>query len=81
MKRGFADAATVTASDDLQRIKGVGPFIEDKLNALGIYTFLQISKMTPEIEEQVNVAIEFFRGRVRRDKWAQQAKKLHENKE
>jgi len=81
LKRGFAAAATVTASDDLQRIKGVGPFIEDKLNALGIYTFLQISKMTPEIEEQVNVAIEFFRGRVRRDKWAQQAKKLHENKE
>ena len=38
LKRGFAAAATVTASDDLQRIQGVGPFIEDKLNALGIYT-------------------------------------------
>ena len=37
--------------------------------------------MTAEIEEQVNVAIEFFRGRVRRDKWAQQAKDLHEKKE
>lgn len=66
--------------DDLKKMKGVGPFIEEKLNALGIYTFLQISRMTPEIEEQVNIAIEFFRGRVRRDKWVLQAKELHEKK-
>jgi predicted flap endonuclease-1-like 5' DNA nuclease len=32
--------------------------------------------MTPEIEEQVNVAIEFFPGRVKRDEWAKQAKEL-----
>ena len=73
--------AKASDKDDLQKIKGIGPFIEEKLNALGIYTFLQISRMTAEIEEQVNVAIEFFRGRVRRDKWAQQAKDLHEKKE
>ena len=73
--------AKASDKDDLKKLKGIGPFIEEKLNALGIYTFLQISKMTPEIEEQVNVAIEFFRGRVRRDKWAQQAKDLHEKKE
>ena len=71
--------AKASDKDDLKKIKGIGPFIEEKLNALGIYTFLQISKMTPEIEEQVNVAIEYFRGRVHRDKWAQQAKDLHEN--
>ena len=71
--------AKASDKDDLKKIKGIGPFIEQKLNALGIYTFLQISKMTPEIEEQVNVAIEYFRGRVHRDKWAQQAKDLHEN--
>ena len=76
LKRGFAAAATVTASDDLQRIKGVGPFIEDKLNALGIYTFDQVGNMTPEIEEEVNIAIEFFPGRVKRDEWAKQARKF-----
>lgn len=59
--------------DDLQRIKGIGPFIEEKLHALGIYTFLQISRMTPKIEDDVNVAIEFFIGRIRRDEWMQQA--------
>ena len=80
LKRAFAAAATVTASDDLQRIKGVGPFIEDKLNALGIYTFEQVGNMTAEIEEQVNVAIEFFPGRIKRDKWATQARKFAKEK-
>ncbi|MFL2966691.1 MAG: ELWxxDGT repeat protein [Candidatus Thalassarchaeaceae archaeon] len=65
--------ATAADKDDLQTIKGIGPFIEEKLYALGIYTFSQISKMTPEIEEEVNVAIEFFPGRVKRDEWARQA--------
>ena len=32
--------------------------------------------MTPEIEEQVNEAIEFFPGRIKRDKWANQATEL-----
>jgi predicted flap endonuclease-1-like 5' DNA nuclease len=36
--------------------------------------------MTPEIEEAVNVAIEFFPGRIKRDEWAKQAKALHEDK-
>jgi len=66
--------ASVDQKDNLQDIKGVGPFIEEKLNALGIYTFRQIANMTPEIEDQVNVAIEFFRGRIRRDDWAGQCK-------
>ena len=74
----FATLGVATASekDDLQTIKGIGPFIEEKLYALGIYTFSQISKMTPEIEEEVNVAIEFFPGRVKRDEWAKQAGEL-----
>ncbi|MDA9183098.1 hypothetical protein N9O12_01695, partial [Candidatus Poseidoniaceae archaeon] len=59
---------------------GIGPFIEEKLNALGIYTFEQVGNMTPEIEEQVNKAIEFFPGRVKRDQWAKQARELHSNK-
>ena len=72
--------ATSDEKDNLQRIKGVGPFIEDKLNALGIYTFEQVGNMTSEIEEQVNIAIEFFSGRIKRDKWANQAKKFANEK-
>ena len=62
--------------DDLKNIKGIGPFLEQKLNALGIYTYKQISNMTPELEYQVNEAIEFFPGRIKRDNWVKQAKDL-----
>jgi len=81
-KIDFATLGVASASekDDLKAIKGIGPFIEEKLNALGIFTFEQVSKMTPEIEEEVNVAIEFFPGRVKRDEWAKQAKTMHEDK-
>ena len=68
--------ASASEADDLQKIKGIGPFIAEKLNALGIYKFSQLANMTPEIEEEVNVAIEFFPGRVKRDEWAKQAKEL-----
>ena len=69
--------AKASDKDDLQVIKGIGPFIEEKLNALGIYTYLQISKMTSNLETDVNEAIEFFPGRVKRDQWVNQARKLH----
>mgnify|MGYP002033312279 CR=1 FL=1 len=81
-KIDFATLGVASASekDDLKSIKGIGPFIEEKLNALGIFTFEQVSKMTAKIEEEVNVAIEFFPGRVKRDEWAKQAKQLHKGK-
>ena len=72
--------ATLDQKDDLQSIKGIGPFIADKLYALGIYTFAQVGNMTSKIEEEVNKAIEFFPGRVKRDEWAKQARELHSNK-
>ena len=72
--------ATADDRDNLQTIKGIGPFIEEKLNALGIYTFAQVGNMTSKIEEEVNEAIEFFPGRVKRDEWAKQAKELAKNK-
>jgi len=73
---GTIGVATMSEKDDLQVIKGIGPFIEEKLNALGIYTFQQISKMSGELEDQVNEAIEFFPGRVKRDQWVMQCKTL-----
>lgn len=77
-KIDFATIGIASASDkdNLQEMKGMGPFIEEKLNALGIFKFEQIAKMTSVIEEEVNVAIEFFPGRVKRDEWVKQAKKL-----
>ncbi len=68
--------ATETEKDDLTRIKGIGSFLEKKLNALGIYTYQQISKLDGPLIEKVTTAIEFFPGRVERDDWVGQASRL-----
>lgn len=60
--------------NDLKLIKGIGPFIEQKLNTIGIFTFKQIANFTDEDKETVNEVIEFFPGRIKRDDWVGQAK-------
>ena len=65
-----------TNADDLKEIVGVGPFLERKLNALGIYTFRQIARFTPEDMATVNDIIEFFPGRIERDDWVGQSAEL-----
>ncbi|MDN5203152.1 hypothetical protein QQ008_17315 [Fulvivirgaceae bacterium BMA10] len=62
--------------DDLKLISGVGPYIERKLNNLGVYTFQQISEFTPQTIKKVGEAIEFFPGRIEREGWVDQAKEL-----
>lgn len=60
--------------DNLTEIKGIGPFIEKRLNMLGIYTFKQLSELTPELIDRVGNAIEFFPGRIERENWIGQAR-------
>lgn len=70
---GRIGVASADDKDDLKEIKGIGPFLEEKLNTLGIYKFKQIANFTEEDEETVNDAIEFFPGRIKRDNWKSQA--------
>jgi predicted flap endonuclease-1-like 5' DNA nuclease len=65
--------------DDLKKISGIGPFLEEKLNMLDIYTFRQISSFSKNDIGTVNEAIEFFPGRIVRDQWVEQAKELAAN--
>jgi len=60
--------------NDLTKIKGVGPFIEKRLNMIGIYTFQQLAELSPEMIDRVGAAIEFFPHRIIRDNWVGQAK-------
>lgn len=68
--------ASDTEKDDLKMISGIGPFIEERLHALDIFTYKQISKFTKKDIETINVAIEYFSGRIERDEWVEQAKEL-----
>lgn len=70
--------AVETERDDLKKIIGIGPFIEEKLNTLQIYTYRQIANFIPLDEQILNEILEFYPGRIERDKWIQQAKELME---
>jgi predicted flap endonuclease-1-like 5' DNA nuclease len=72
--------ATISEKDDLKMISGIGPFIEERLHALDIFTFEQISKFTARDIDTINDAIEYFSGRIERDEWVAQAIELiHRN--
>ena len=66
-------------ADDLQAIVGIGPFLEKKLHAIGIYTFRQIANFNADDIDQINDLIEFFPGRIVRDNWVGQAAELAKN--
>jgi predicted flap endonuclease-1-like 5' DNA nuclease len=74
-------AATVAEMDDLKMISGIGPFIEERLHALDIYTFRQISKFSDQDIDTINDAIEYFSGRIDRDEWVAQATELVHSKD
>lgn len=64
--------------DDLKKISGVGPKLEEKLNALGIFHYWQVAGFSAEdiarVDDELN-----FKGRIERDDWIGQAKKLMED--
>lgn len=59
-------------ADDLTKISGVGPKLQEKLNENGVFHFWQIAEWTPEevahMDEQLS-----FKGRIERDDWIAQA--------
>jgi predicted flap endonuclease-1-like 5' DNA nuclease len=62
-------------ADDLKRIKGIGPVIEKTLHGLGMYHFKQIAEFNAENIAWVDKHIS-FPGRIEREQWVSQAKKL-----
>jgi predicted flap endonuclease-1-like 5' DNA nuclease len=73
--------ASEAEKDNLKMISGIGPFIEERLHALDIYTIRQISKFTVADIETINDAIEYFSGRIERDEWVAQAREIIHNKD
>ncbi len=65
-----------TPSDDLKLIGGIGPALEKKLNACGIFTYRQLAVLGDEDVERIEAAIKSF-GRIRRDDWVGQAREQH----
>ncbi|ERL98018.1 NADH dehydrogenase subunit E [Rhodobacteraceae bacterium HIMB11] len=70
-------APRTAGADDLKMIKGVGPKLETMLNELGFYHFDQIAGWSAAEVAWVNDNLTGFKkGRVSRDNWVEQARKL-----
>jgi predicted flap endonuclease-1-like 5' DNA nuclease len=71
-----AAPTTSADSDDLRRIKGLGPKLVATLHALGITRFAQIAAWTDADLDDLDTKLGAFAGRPRRDNWVEQAQLL-----
>lgn len=75
-KPATLEAPRAGGADDLKRIKGVGPKLEDLLHGMGYYHFDQIAQWGAAEVAWVDQNLKGFKGRVSRDNWVAQAKTL-----
>ena len=64
--------------DDLKKIHGVGPKLEQLLKSMGITSFRQVARFEPEDIAVVTAALDAFPGRIERDDWMSSAAEQHE---
>ena len=67
--------APAGAADDLKLIVGVGPILEQRLNAIGITRFDQVAALTADEIAKIDETLA-FRGRIDREGWVSQAADL-----
>jgi len=65
-------------ADDLKKIQGVGPKIEQRLNDMGVYHYTQVAELTAEGVAHIDKTLG-LKGKMTRDDWVGQAKKLTED--
>lgn len=73
----FTNIADLQA-DDLQLISGIGGFLENKLNNLGITRFSDISHWDDAEIDRIDQELDFH-GRIKRENWVEQARKLDQS--
>lgn len=66
-------------ADDLKKIEGIGPKLEETLNGWGIWHYDQIAKWGPEEVAYADQNVPRFKGRCTRDKWVAQARIIVED--
>ena len=62
--------------DDLKQINGIGPGLEKKLKESGIKTLRDLAQLSEGDIARIEDEVIRFSGRIKRDKWVEQAKKL-----
>lgn len=64
--------------DDLKIISGIGPKLQQALNAQGIYHFWQIAALSEEQLAWLDENMLSFKGRIKREGWIEQAQAKHQ---
>ncbi len=75
-KPELLSTARDSGADDLKKIKGIGPKLEQMLHGMGIYHYDQIAAWTEAELAWVDDNLEGFKGRASRDDWVVQARDL-----
>jgi large subunit ribosomal protein L21 len=70
-----AAPAAAAGADDLKQLSGVGPALEKKLHEAGVTTFAQIAAWGADDIAAMDEKLS-FKGRIEREGWVEQAKKL-----
>lgn len=81
LEQKYEALAARADSDDLKRIKGIGPVLEKSLKAHGITRFSQIAALDANDIETISASLQTFPDRIRRDRWVEQAAELAEERE
>ena len=76
-KAAAPKAASKSEGDDLKQLSGVGPALEKKLHDAGVTTFAQVAAWTEDDVAAMDEKLS-FKGRIEREGWIEQAKKLAE---
>jgi len=63
---------------NLQKINGIGPILEAKLNEIGVLNYQQLASLQKPDIEILTELIDYFPGRIERDEWVSQAALKHE---
>ena len=66
------------SADDLKRLRGIGPKLEESLNRLGVWHFSQIAAWDEAEAAWIDEHLEGFKGRVQRDDWIRQAREIED---
>lgn len=75
----LGSAVSEKDKENLKKIDGIGLFVEQRLNDLGIYTYQQISLFDSAFITKLSLVLGFSEQTIVRDGWVEQAKELLSN--
>lgn len=73
------DAHPDLPSDELTRIKGLGPKAQAVLNGFGVHRFATLAALEPDQANELDARLGAFKGRIFRDRWIEQARYLEQD--